>query len=59
MTLVTLTEAGETAVETWSAQGRELASRLFADLDPMQLSQFVAALDHVLERLGLPWADST
>jgi DNA-binding MarR family transcriptional regulator len=50
-TLVTLTERGGRAAARMQDDYRELAMRLFADLDPTALQRFVADVDRILERL--------
>jgi DNA-binding MarR family transcriptional regulator len=53
-TLVTLTEAGQAAADSWDEESRMLASRLLAGIGPNQLEQLQSSLDRVLERLGAP-----
>jgi DNA-binding MarR family transcriptional regulator len=57
-TLVTLTDRGSEAADLWYAGFRQLGGHLFGDMEPTQISGFVAALDHVLERLRSPEGDA-
>jgi DNA-binding MarR family transcriptional regulator len=50
-TLVTLAERGRRAASRMEADYRELATNLFGDLDPAQVSRFVEDVDRLLERL--------
>lgn len=53
-TLVSLTNEGQAAGDSWDRESRELAHRLLDGIPATELAQLVANLDHVLERLGAP-----
>lgn len=53
-TLVTLTDQGGETARQWYAGYRQLGTRLFGDMDATELTDVVAALDHILERLRNP-----
>jgi DNA-binding MarR family transcriptional regulator len=50
-TLVTLTGRGRGIAAEWQAGYRELAGRLFAEVDATEVAGFVATLDRVLDQL--------
>jgi DNA-binding MarR family transcriptional regulator len=50
-TLVTLTDRGTDAAQQWYAGYQQLSHHLFGDLDPTELTDVVATLDRILQRL--------
>jgi DNA-binding MarR family transcriptional regulator len=58
-TLVTLTDQGTKAAQQWYAGYQQLSEHLFGDLDATELTDLVATLDRILQRLRNPATDAT
>jgi DNA-binding MarR family transcriptional regulator len=58
-TLVTLTDAGTKAAQQWYAGYQQLSQHVFGDLDATELTDVVAALDRIIQRLRTHATDTT
>lgn len=52
--LVGLTDQGEEAARAWTSQARQLAARVFTDLETDDIEALITTLDQVLGKLGIP-----